>query len=929
MNGKDLKFILPVAVVVVIILSIIGIAIMSGSKDDDNGIVEEGSYNLLLGPVQDEGGDPLTDVKVTLTSGDAEYSVLSDIEGFANFSFDEKPVFGEYTLTVELEDHEMVRKNVTLGFTDGEIKLSGMAGDGSIVLPSIVLPPLELSVGPVTSENGTLTGASVKLLKDGELIAEAPTDLEGKVTFTFDEAPADGDYLLDISLAGFITTENEINLIYDEETHALNVSGNISDLTLEVIMAEPEPVEENDPEYFKELPVYEELEDAREVPVDVEEIMDEDGDGTPEYLDDIKKETRADVEVDDYVGVDQQGDPEYSPEITSFEAIEPEDYMDAPGGTRGGRNGVGNLTHYSDIVRKEDILDNGTEEIMKYDTEAVNPAQSGAFQSEVGRVGIIIEEVFEANFTNGTNSTDRNNDGHPEALVMWKVVTMGEDRDGDNVSDHRIVALQVLRVWDNNSNGVWENSKGFSAVLIEWDNNSDGFFEESKRMVAAGEEAKVDGNLTDHFKRVAIYYNHTIDMNNDTHYELHRAALYVQEYYDNNSNGHYEYGKEFAGGFEGYDEDSNGVSEHVLLVWAGKELEDSNDDGNYDVNRSVVWIYGYEDPNEDGFRESQNMLVIINENFDNNSNGNCEDVKQLIGGFLVLDNNSDGAHERRDAVLAFTQEWDRNDDGSKDANVSFGRVFLWKDADGDGTPEYQRALIYIGANYDNNSNGHFELSRQLIMGFLVEDPDDDGVENKVMAVSWGIEKEDMNDNGNLDHYSSSAFVLEAEDANGDGNPEYKHAVFAAEEKWDNNTDGVFEAVNMFVAGYLSWDEDDDGVLDEEKFFIIANQTSDANGDGNPECSKMSVLATHREYNPDGTIARARNVVHFAVGFDNNSNGNYELAKSIVLGHQGWNGTQNGSKVDWETEHVLLLYDEKKDTDDDGVWDDHNFVKVEF
>jgi hypothetical protein len=89
------------------------------------------------------------------------------------------------------------------------------------------------------------------------------------------------------------------------------------------------------------------------------------------------------------------------------------------------------------------------------------------------------------------------------------------------------------------------------------------------------------------------------------------------------------------------------------------------------------------------------------------------------------------------------------------------------------------------------------------------------------------------------------------------------------------------------------------------------------------------LAAHKKYDSTGGIVFARHVVWSTVAYDNNSNGNFELIESILFGHKGLNGTQNGSKIDWETEHVLLFYHKMTDTNDDGTIDDHKYITVKI
>ncbi|MCK5560287.1 MAG: hypothetical protein KAJ51_06820 [Thermoplasmata archaeon] len=54
-----------------------------------------------------------------------------------------------------------------------------------------------------------------------------------------------------------------------------------------------------------------------------------------------------------------------------------------------------------------------------------------------------------------------------------------------------------------------------------------------------------------------------------------------------------------------------------------------------------------------------------------------------------------------------------------------------------------------------------------------------------------------------------------------------------------------------------------------------------------------------------------------------------MIESILFDHEGLNGTQNGSKIDWETEHVLIFWQKHIDTNDDGTWDDHKYKMVKI
>ncbi len=930
MNGKELKFILPIAVVLVILLSIIGIALMNGN-DNNTGKKKE-AFELLLGPVTDVNGQAVEMASMELSYRDeVVLTVVTNATGKALIVFDEKPVLGIYLLKIMKTDYETRAVNITLGFSQGRITISGINMEMGIELSPVKLPPVGFSAGPVTNGVGALEGALVELRYSGALIINGTTDANGMVEFSFQEPPKDGDYKIIISYEGFDMMEIFVKFLYDADSHTFQVTGDLVNVSLAITEPEPEPEPEppvDDTSYYKELDAYKEVEETEEMPVDVEVMMDEDRDGTPEYYDDIRKETEREVEVDDYTEVNTDGDPLYSPEIDHYEPVEADPYLDEHGSTRGGSR-TENLTHWQSIVNREELIDNGTNEIMAYDSDAVNAEGMEAFGKEVSQVGIILENMQKLQYINGSNSTDKNNDSHPEEMVTWKAILLEDDTNNDNITDHKVAAVEIIRLWDNNSNGEFEHTKALRAAKLSWDNNTDGHFEDVKAVTAAGDEAKVDGNITDHYKKVGMFYNHTVDVDLDGIYEMHRAAVYFQEYFDNNSNGHFELGREFAGGIETHDVQSNGVSESLLLVWAGKELVDYNDDGNPDLNNTILWVYGYENPDEDGIMDVQTMFMMLNQSYDNNSNGHYEDVKDVIAAYKVTDNNSDGRPEKKDAVFAVVQKWDRNDDGEFDSESAVGTVFLWTDQDGDGVPEYQKALFYFAHQFDNNSNGHFEVKHQLIAGYSVEDPDSDGIENKVFAVHYGVGGYDTNDDGGEDYNNSFAYVLELVDADGDGNMESKHAVFAHESKWDNNTDGVFEAVNQFIAGYSANDHDDDGNLDDESFFFIVNRTTDSNDDGNPEHSVFAIMATYREYDDEGDVSYARNVLHRTVAFDNNSNGNYEIIRAIVLGHEGFNGTPNGTGFDWEEEHVLILFDHKKDTDDDGVVDDHKFIKIEF
>ena len=89
------------------------------------------------------------------------------------------------------------------------------------------------------------------------------------------------------------------------------------------------------------------------------------------------------------------------------------------------------------------------------------------------------------------------------------------------------------------------------------------------------------------------------------------------------------------------------------------------------------------------------------------------------------------------------------------------------------------------------------------------------------------------------------------------------------------------------------------------------------------------MASKVQYADNGTIIYGRNVFLWTLAFDNNSNGHYSVMFQLILGNEGFNGTWNGTKIDWETEKVLLIYHVWKDTDDDGVMDTNPvFIKVE-
>jgi hypothetical protein len=132
-----------------------------------------------------------------------------------------------------------------------------------------------------------------------------------------------------------------------------------------------------------------------------------------------------------------------------------------------------------------------------------------------------------------------------------------------------------------------------------------------------------------------------------------------------------------------------------------------------------------------------------------------------------------------------------------------------------------------------------------------------------------------------------------------------------------------------AAGYMYEDDDDNGKVNNESFFILVNKTYDWNNDGYPEVLSMTLMASTAQYADNGTIIYARNVFLQTLAFDNNSNGQFSVMIQIILGNEGFNGTRNGSKIDWETENVLLILFVRKDSDDNGVWDANPFfMKVE-
>ncbi len=1049
LNGKDMKIILPLAVVIILILSIVGIALMSMPKE--NGGTEEvnGPYLMSVGPITDENGEPIEGAIVTLMMGNTTIaSEVTNKNGYASFSFDKKIEKGKYKIEISRDGFNSNLFEVDLDYSGNNILLHIENTESNMKLIPKTLPPLKFTVGPIwgTSTDGLLAGVAIELRLLNNTIAIEYTDANGTATFTFETPPEDGTYILNISFINYTSIEREILVDYDENTQTLSVIGNFDGLTLEpstppeplpplkmlvgpitgqdvvlkgitvellynnktvltensdenglatftfetppldgvyfirvtakdfeimdieitlkyneelheliitgqitnitlVPIIQPEPPEpKNDPDYYKGFDAYKELQDKDSEPVDVEERLDPNNDGTPEFNLEIVTETEKNIDVDQYVGLNNVGEPKYAPEINNYEAADPGLYMSrqaresrsisssvSGSGTESNARSEwkepNNLTHYDDIIILNEILDNGTTEIMKYNTNVVDSQGISEFNAEVADVGNIINNSLKVGYINGTNASDANNDGKPEHLVIWKVVYLLKDRNNDKKPDHKIVAVLIYDVYDNNSNGIFEYSRGFTGALNAYDNDYNGQFEEKIYAVAVGEEAKIDGNITKHFKRIGIFYNHTVDKNNDSVYELHRAAMYIQLYFDNNSNGNFELVHQFAGGIELIDNNSNRKYESLILVWAGNVLWDKNDDGIPNINKTFVWILSAKDKNEDKKPEDKWLLHTLNLYFDNNSNGNIEFSREIIAGYRAFDNDSNGLEEHRDALRAVKHTWDLNDDGIQDANVSRGHVFLWRDKNQDNKPEYQLALFYLEQFYDNNSNGNFEFTHKLIQGFLVIDTNSDGNANELRAVHYGVAVRDLKDNGKLSFSQSFGYALHFIDKDDDANLEYKHAVFGNERKWDNNTDGIYETVNQLAAGYEGRDDDDDGQIDVERFFILANRTIDKNHDGNPEFRQITIFVTLRVYNSSGGIIYGRDVVHSTVAYDNNSNGNFELVRSILLGHVGYNGTQNGSKIDWETEKVLLYFTEMKDNDDNGTWDKVTGFKV--
>ncbi|WP_455392298.1 carboxypeptidase-like regulatory domain-containing protein [[Eubacterium] cellulosolvens] len=943
MNGKDLKYILPLAVVVIIILAVLGAALMSGPKKDGGAEEEEGPYTMSVGPVTDEENKPVQGAIVILKNGGGKVeSEVTDAEGIATFSFDEKLNIGEYTILITKKGFEDIEINTTLDYDGEKIVLAELEEDIPIELPPEVLPPVEFSVGPIKGKDELMVDIAVELKHNFETIKNETTDENGVATFTFKEPPVDGLYEIYIYVEDYELMEIEISLIYNKDTHTLTVIGDLTDIELKFIEPPPPPEPIDDPEYYKQLDAYQELEGVEEPPVDPEEELDPDGDGSPEYYDDIEAETpKEGMVTEDYLPMGDEGNPEYSPEISEYEPVDYEPHLEgqlrqsrgADGSGSGTRAEEVNLTHYEDFIDKNKILDNSTEKLMTIKAESeniVDPNMATEFGKEVVQVPIILAASLAINFINGSNSSDSNNDSNPEHLVIWKVVKILHDFNNDNITDKKVVAFWIVEMFDNNSNGVFEKSRALGAAMIAWDNNSDRHFEDVKYAVALGEETKIDGNYTEHYKKMGILYNHTIDANNDSIYESQRAAVYFEEHYDNNSNGYYELIRKFGGGFEGIDKDSNGMYEKVLWIWGGNELKDLNDDNTTDQNRSIAWIYTYTDENEDSKYEHQALLMIVHELYDNNSNGYIEDNKTLIAGFRLIDENSDGNPEQKAAAIACVRQKDENDAGTVDSSTAVAMVFLWTDSNGDKTPESQRALVYVETRDDKDSDGNIEDRKQVIAGFEVKDKNSDGKPNEVFALHYGVHARDQNDDGTMDHNESAAYLIHLVDNDGDKILEKKRALFGYENKWDNNTDGKFEAVNQFFAGYEGLDNDDDGNLDEERWFIIVNVTRDANNDGRPENSTFGIWASYKKYNATGGIVLARNVVHWAVALDNDSDGNHELIRYVLLGHKGINGTQNGSKIDWENETGLIFVTQLRDNDDNGTWDDLKlWVRIEF
>jgi len=726
MNGKDLKYILPMAVVVIIILAILGAAMLSGPSGDDE---EEytGPYTMSVGPIMDEENNPIAGAVVILKNGGGKVrSAVTDADGMAEFSIDDKLSPGDYTILITKKGFEDIEINTTLDYDGNTIVLSGLEENKEIKLPPEVLPPMEFSVGPINGKDGLMVDITVELKHNDEVIKNETTDESGMATFTFSEPPVDGLYDIYILIEDYELMEIEISLIYNKDTHTLTVIGDLTDINLKFIEPPVPPEPEDNPEYYKELDAYKEIEGSQEQPVDIEGELDQDGDGTPEFYEDIEDETpKEDMVTDEYLPLDENGDPVYSPEIAGYEPVDHNSLLEgqtrqsrstekSSRGTRAGEN----LTHYDEFINKKELLDNSTEKIMTIKGESeniVNPNMASEFAAEVVQVPIILAASLEIDYINGSNSSDSNNDSKPEHLVIWKTVKILRDFNGDNITDKKVVAIWIVEMFDNNSNGVFEKSRALGAAMIAWDNNSDGRFEDIKYAVALGEETKIDGNYTKHYKKMGIFYNHTMDANNDSIYEFQRAAVYFEHHFDNNSNGYYELIRKFGGGFEGIDEDSNGTYERVLWIWGGNELKDLNDDNSTDQNRSIAWIYAYTDENEDSKYEDQALLVIANARFDNNSNGIIEENKTFIAGFRLIDENSDGNPEEKAAAIAGIQQKDRNDEGTVDNSSAVALVFLWSDTNDDSKPESQRALIYMETRDDKDSDGNNEDRKQVML----------------------------------------------------------------------------------------------------------------------------------------------------------------------------------------------------------------------
>ena len=129
MNGKEMKVLLPLAVVVVIILSIFGIAVMRGPKEEEK--EKEELYILIVGPITDPDGNDLDAAIISLKSGNETLATeVTNTEGMATFSFNEKIEEGEYTLVVTKEGYDDTEVEVTLGIDGNTIELSGIDLDG-------------------------------------------------------------------------------------------------------------------------------------------------------------------------------------------------------------------------------------------------------------------------------------------------------------------------------------------------------------------------------------------------------------------------------------------------------------------------------------------------------------------------------------------------------------------------------------------------------------------------------------------------------------------------------------------------------------------------------------------------------------------------------------------------------------------------------